>query len=122
MTAALTSPTGTPASNQALTFTATATPSGSQGLTQPVTFSGLPVQGSVALSGHTATFNVSSLPAGTYTLTVSYPGDKYYQAASKQLNFTIYTPPTLSLSTSSLTFSGTPAQGTSSAQTVTGDQ
>ncbi len=73
----------TPTSTQfgtPITFTATVTPNGATGV---VNFSnGAIVLGTGTLSGGVATLITSSLNAGTYLITATYPGDANYSASS----------------------------------------
>jgi Bacterial Ig-like domain (group 3) len=79
---ALTSSVNPSTLGQAVTFTATVTSSGGTP-TGTVTFKdGSTVIGTTALSGNTATLTISSLTAGTHSITASYGGDANFSAAT----------------------------------------
>jgi hypothetical protein len=69
---------------QTVTFTATVTSnSGTPPNGETVTFyNGSAVLGTGALGGGVASFSTSSLPAGVFTITASYPGDSTFAAST----------------------------------------
>jgi hypothetical protein len=90
---------------QQLMLSATLNPSSDQNLTtngETVTFAanGTPI-GAGTLASGVATLNITSLPAGTDSLTASYPGDQYFAAAASSSASVSVALPTLTLASTS---------------------
>jgi hypothetical protein len=78
--------------------------------------------GTGKLTSGVATFNISSLPAGSDSITATYPGDSNFAAAtSAAVNVVVATPQpaAVTLSPASLTFAAQPVGTTSAAQSLT---
>jgi hypothetical protein len=78
--------------------------------------------GTGKLTSGVATFNISSLPAGSDSITATYPGDSNFASAtSAAINVVVATPQpaAITLSPASLTFTAQPVGTTSAAQSLT---
>ena len=101
----LSSSANTSSFGQQLMLSATLNPSSDQNLMtngETVTFAnnGTPI-GTGTLASGVATLNITSLPVGTDSVTVSYPGDQYFAAAASSPVSVSVAAPTLTLSSTS---------------------